>query len=84
MMECDVLRESGQNVKCDVLTDIGQIVQCEVLTDSGQNVKCEVLTDSGQTVENGSGHSEAEPTDSAVCGIDRQWTDCRNFVTYAR
>jgi len=36
------------------------------VTENQQSVQREVLTNSGQTVEDSSGHSEKEPTDSTA------------------
>ena len=38
----------------------------EKVTQNQETVQCEVLTDIGQTVEDSSGRSDTEPTDSRV------------------
>ena len=39
----------------------------DIVTQKQAIVQCEALTDSGQTVEDSSGHSDTEKTDSTVC-----------------
>ena len=39
-------------------------------------VKYELLTDLWRTLQDSKGHSDTEPTNGILWGIDRQWRDC--------
>jgi len=49
----------------------------DAVTHNQQTVQWEVLTDSGRTVQDNSRCRDTEPTEGAVWGTDRHWTDYR-------